>query len=886
MEATALTDSELFDREGLESRLTGGGSPVTAFRGALKSGREVLRRRYLDGCHASELVTQQTALVDTLVVRAWRHLALADSPEVALVAVGGYGRGELFPCSDVDLLILLRGDDHDAWRDPIESFLRLLWDIGLEVGHSVRSLQDCTREAERDITIATSLMEARLLAGPEPLYRAMRAGAGPNHIWPSRKFFEAKREEQIQRHRKYHDTGYNLEPNVKGSPGGLRDIHMIGWVAKRHFGADTLYGLVEHGFLSEAEYRTLSDGQAFLWRVRFGLHLVTGRREDRLLFDHQRTLAEQFGYRDADHNLAVEQFMKRYYRTVRELRLLNELLLQLFQEAILYPDDQERPQPLNARFQLRKGFIEASSPRVFRRRPAALLEIFLLMAQHPEIKGVRAATIRLIRDHLHLIDDDFRANLASRSLFMELLRQPQGITHALRRMNSYGVLGVYIPAFGRIIGQMQYDLFHVYTVDEHTLFVLRNLRRLCVEEFTHEFPLCSELIRRIPKLELLYLGALFHDIAKGRGGDHSEIGAEEAETFCLHHGLSNYDARLVAWLVQHHLVLSVTAQRQDISDPDVINAFAAKVRDQVHLDYLYLLTVADIRGTNPTLWNSWKESLLYELYMATKRALRRGLENPIDKSDRIREVQEDARGQLLGSGLDPEEVRTFWNDQGEDYFLRYSADEIARHTQSILERGRDRTPLVLARRQTRRGGSEIFIYTHHREELFAATTSALERLGLNVVDARIITSISGFTLDAYIVLEEDGQPIQSDMRAAEIVAALEHVLSSPGDMALEVSRQIHRHLRHFRTRTEVNFYTDATNHRTVLELIAGDRPGLLAHVGRAFMEHGVRLQTAKITTLGERVEDIFFITDPQGLPFQDADRLGHLATAIRTQLDS
>ena len=798
--------------------------------------------------------------------------------------MGGYGRGELHPGSDIDLLILLRAEHTDALAETIEAFLRFLWDIGLEVGHSVRSLQACSHEAERDITVATNLMEARLLVGPAPLFRAMQASVGRNHIWPSRKFFEAKWQEQIARHHKYYDTGYNLEPNVKASPGGLRDIHMIGWVAKRHFGTGTLHGLVDHGFLSESEYQTLMECQDFLWRVRFGLHVLTGRREDRLLFDYQRTLATQFGYQDGDHNLAVEQFMKRYYRTVRELSLLNDMLLQLFQEATLHAEDTADSEPLNARFRVRNGFIEASNDNVFRRQPFALLEIFLLMAQHPEIKGLRAATIRLIRDHLHLIDERFRGDLRCRSVFMEILRQPEGITHALRRMNRFGVLGAYLPSFGRIVGQMQYDLFHVYTVDEHTLFVLRNLRRFCLERFNQELPVCSRLIQQVPKRELLYLGALFHDIAKGRGGDHSVLGAEEAEAFCLQHGLSAYDARLVGWLVRHHLILSVTAQRQDISDPEVITGFAMRVGDQVHLNYLYLLTVADIRGTNPTLWNSWKDALLLELYTLTKRALRRGLENPIDKAERIRETQDAALIRLDRDCVPTAAAQQLWDGLPEDYFLRYSADEIAWHSKAILGQTSRDTTLVLVRQLTERGGTEIFIHTRDDDYLFAATTAILERLHLTIVDARIITSKGGAALDTYIVLEESGEPIRDPDRVREIVATLHEQLASPQAAATEVQRRIPRRMRHFHTPTEVNFSADDHSQRTVVEVITGDRPGLLARIGRAFTLSGVHLQNAKVATLGERVEDVFFITDHAGQPLHEAVALESLRSNICEQL--
>ncbi|MDE2088903.1 MAG: [protein-PII] uridylyltransferase [Gammaproteobacteria bacterium] len=875
-----------FDAGAFEQALTRGDNPLQVFRAALRDGDARLRERFQQGAAAGELVTGRAGLIDLLLVKAWRRFVEPGATDAALVAVGGYGRGELHPGSDIDLMILLGDEAHELYRDRIERFLVFLWDIGLEVGHSVRSLADCARESRQDITVATNLMEARLLDGSPALFDAMRSRTGPDRIWSSRRFFEAKWREQQQRHHKFHDTAYKLEPNVKEGPGGLRDIQMVGWVAKRHFGAATLRDLVGHGFLTDTEYQALMAGQEFLWQVRFALHVLTGRREDRLLFDHQCALAGLFGYRDQGHDLAVEQFMQRYYRTVMDLERLNEMLLQLFQEAILYADDPGAPVSINKRFQARKGFIEVKRDNVFQRYPFALLEIFLLLQQHPELKGVRAATIRLIRDHRHLIDETFRNDLRARSLFMEILRQPRGVVHELRRMNRYGVLAAYLPAFGRIVGRMQYDLFHVYTVDEHSLFVVRNLRRYTVPEFAHEFPLCSEIIQQLPKPELLYLAGLFHDIAKGRGGDHSELGAHDAEAFCLHHGLSGYDARLVAWMVRHHLIMSMTAQRRDISDPEVINDFAHKVRDQTHLNYLYLLTVADIRATNPNLWNSWKDSLLRELYGATKRALRRGLENPIDPEERIAEIQAQARATLTQRGMDDAAIDTVWGDFSDEYFLRHNAEEVAWHTQAIAGRRPDDLPLVLVRQQTQRGGTAIFLYARDQGHLFALTTSALEQLALTIVDARIISSRSGCTLDTYLVLEDTGEPIATPLRVQEIQTALKRQLHQPGIPPSDVSRHTPRQLKHFPTPTQVAFSDDERNRRTVMELIAADRPGLLSRVGRAFMECGVRVQNAKIATLGARAEDVFFITDEHNQPLTRQEQFQCLRDTIKKHLET
>jgi len=494
-------------------------SPIV-FRQVLDRGTELLQDRFAADEAVEDLVRDRGRLVDITLRAAWVRHAGKFADDLALVAVGGYGRGELHPSSDIDVMVLLPKSDSADWQPDIEKFLTFLWDIGLEVGHSVRSIDDCQRESLADISVATTLFEARLLAGPESLFAGMRRALAPDRLWSSQDFFEAKVKEQTERHHRYFDTAYNLEPNVKSSPGGLRDIQTIGWVAKRHFGTDTLDELVAHGFLTREELRKLKAGQSFLWKVRFGLHVLTGRREDRLLFDYQIKLAKLFGYEDASFTLAVEQLMQKYYRTVMDISLLNEMLLQLFREAILTQSGS--PLPINARFQIRNDYLEVTHPEVFARYPSALLELFVLLQQHPELRGVRAETIRLIGTHVSLIDEEFRQNPRHHRLFMEILCAPVGVTHELRRMNLYGVLGRYIPSFGRVVGRMQYDLFHAYTVDAHTLFVVSNLRRLAMPKYNDEFPALSQIMQSLPRQEIAYLAALFHDIAKGRGGDHSE----------------------------------------------------------------------------------------------------------------------------------------------------------------------------------------------------------------------------------------------------------------------------------------------------------------------------------------------------------------------------
>ncbi|MBA2778142.1 [protein-PII] uridylyltransferase [Billgrantia kenyensis] len=880
-------DETLFDADTFRREMAGTRSPIAPFKAALREIQQRLDERFHAGADIRDLIHGRAWCLDQLLSVAW---ALHDWPDdgVALLAVGGYGRGELHPHSDVDLMLLLEQDDDTPYREALTAFITLLWDIGLEIGHSVRSLADCEREAAGDITIITNLMESRILAGPESLREAMKARIAPASMWPADRFFEAKWQEQIARHHRFNNSEYHLEPNIKSSPGGLRDIQMIGWVAKRHFGSQRYEDLVANGFMNDAELRILSQGQAFLWQVRYALHMLTGRAEDRLLFDHQRTIAELFGFRDTPERLAVEQFMKRYYRHVTALAGLNDMLLQHFDEAILRGGERLETTDLNERFVIEGGYIKARTRSVFRDHPYALLELFLLMAEHPEIEGVRADTIRLIRDNRHLIDDLYRDDVQHQHLFMSLLRSGGNVARQLRRMNRYGVLGKYLPEFGQAVGLMQHDLFHIYTVDAHTLRLLKFIHQFRKPEAREEFPVAAALMPQLPKLELLWIAGLYHDIGKGRGGDHSVLGARDVERFAERHGLSSRDTRLVSWLVENHLVMSMVAQKRDITDPDVIREFAAQVGDEIRLDYLYVLTVADINATNPTLWNGWRASLLRQLHAETKRALRRGLDNPLDRETWVSETRNEARSLLATVGADLERVERLWEQLGEEYFLQYAPSEIVWQTLGILDHGGSQLPLILISAPTddmSDGGTKVFIHTRSVDDLFAATAAAMEQLGLSIHDARIATSSNDWTLNTFIVLDDLGRPIRDAARIEEIRSHLVEELDDPDDYPQIVTRHTPRQLRHFKVPTEVLIEQDPANERTLLELTAPDRPGLLARVGRIFMEQDISLSAAKIATLGERVEDVFFITDKAGAPLTDPERQQRLRERLIEVLD-
>ena len=866
---SAPAAAPLIDRAALDRALRADTTAVGPFREALRQASERLAERFKRNDPIETLVRARAEIIDQIMLASWLHFAEELAESADLVAVGGYGRGELHPQSDIDLLVLLEGKTERNADEAIGRFLTFLWDIGLEPGHSVRTLDDCEAQARSDVTVLTTLMETRLLHGPGRLFAQLPVRIGTDRMWNSAEFFRAKVDEQTARHSRYHDTAYNLEPNVKGSPGGLRDIQLISWLARRHLGATRLEELVQYKFLTEGQVRILVQAQAFLWRIRFGLHLLTGRREDRLLFDHQVKLAQMLGYEDASFTLAVEQLMQRYYRTVMEISRLNEMLLQLFEEAILLDKD-EPAFPLGPRFQSRNGYLEAADDQVFAREPSALLEIFLLLEQNLDLRGVNARTIALVKQHLWLIDEEFRQNPRHHRLFLDILRAPQGVTRTLKRMNTYGVLGLYIPAFGRIVGRMQYDLFHAYTVDAHTLFVVENLRRFALPRFDDEFPQCSAVMQRLEKPEVAYLAGLFHDIAKGRGGDHSELGSVDAESFCLEHGMSRYDARLVAWLVQHHLLLSLTAQKKDLNDPNVVNEFARTVGDQTHLDYLYVLTVADVRGTNPKIWNSWKDTLFSELYQSTRRALRRGVLNPIDKEELIQGRQTQAERSLLQTGLPRDRWQHIWSRFTEEYFLRHRPEEIAWHTRVLAEAANAGSIIVDVNDVVAPGLTSVAMYSRDETRPFMRSTAVLDELGLTIVDARIVPLADGHRLDTYCVLESDGSPITDRRRLEEIRSRLLKALTTGSEQTIKVTRRAPRQVRMFSTPVQVTISQDASNRRTVIELVAGDRPGLLYQVAKVFGEQRVALQNAKIATVGERAEDVFFVTTMDRQPLDDA----------------
>jgi len=885
----ALKECEELTSGHLKSLIDQSPSPAIAVRGALKKASDILDAFFLDDKDVRYLVQARAWFADKILKLLWEEFDWKGKDDISLIAVGGYGRGELHPHSDIDILILSKNELCPNYAEAVSAFVTQLWDLRLDIGQSVRTIDECVESASDDITIATNLLETRTIAGNDVLRELLNTRAYSDEVCSNRAYFLAKREEQRLRHEKYSDTEYNLEPNLKSSPGTLRDIQTIMWITKRHFGLSCTSELTRYEFLTPDEYQSLVDGEHFLWTMRYGLQMIAGRNENRLLFDHQRKLAEMLKFEDTEEKLGVEIMMQQYYRVVIGLAELTDVILQHFDDAILRKSEKAEVIQLNKRFQIRNRYIEAINSQIFAYAPYAIMEIFLLMAQNPQIKGIRATTIRALRAHRHLIDKEFRKDLAVTTLFMELIRTPHELHKTLSFMKRYNVLGRYIPEFGRIIGQMQHDLFHAYTVDAHTIRVIRNIVRLREPTARSKFPQASRLIHRIPKLEVLYIAALYHDIAKGRGGDHSGLGSLDAENFCVQHHLSKRDTQLICWLIENHLLMSMTAQKKDIQDPDIIHSFALEVPSQIHLDYLYVLTVCDIDATNPSLWNTWRASLLRQLYIEARRALRRGTENPLDKTKWISATQAEAQDMLLDQGFNEEQIDIVWSKLEDDYFLQDSTAEIAWQTASIIKHGNSTDPLILIKDIEERQGdgyTQIMIYLKDGQGLFAATTAVLEQLNLNIVSARISSGKGSCSLNTFIVLDENNQSLTGNSdRKEQAYYRLKDELDDPADYPEIIQRRTPRQLKHFSFPTEVTFSNDMINQRTIMEVITPDRPGLLARVGSILVANNVSLVNAKIATLGERVEDVFFITEKNGQPISDPVICETLQSEICEQLD-
>ncbi|MGA8007188.1 MAG: [protein-PII] uridylyltransferase [Burkholderiales bacterium] len=829
----------------------GPGTTVSRIRAQLQAARGTLREAYLRRPRPRALLHGHSKLVDRTIKAIWRDSQPAAG--AALLATGGYGRAELFPFSDIDVLILLAREPSPDERSRLESLVGQLWDVGLEAGHSVRTIAACLEAAEADITVRTTLLEARFLAGSRTLYRKLDAAL--HQAFDPASFFKAKKLEQEQRHAKHQDTPYSLEPNLKEAPGGLRDLHVIQWIARAAGIGNGWRDLETHGLIQHDEMRQLSRSESVLQNLRIRLHYLAGRREDRLVFDLQNALANQLGDSETPTRRASEVMMQRYYRTAKTITQLNTILLQNL-GARLFPKSEVELQPLNERFRARGELLEACDEGLFEREPLAVLESFLLMQQHHELQGMTAPTLRALWRGRRRIDARFRRDPVARLMFLQILQQPHGIVHEFRRMNQYGILGRYLPEFGHVVGQMQHDLFHVYTVDQHILMVLRNLRRFTMPELAHEFPLCSQLMSGFTRHWLLYIAALYHDVAKGRGGDHSELGASDARIFCRRHELATEDEELVVFLVTNHLSMSMVAQKQDVHDPGVIHAFAERVGTERRLIALYLLTVADIRGTSPKVWNAWKAKLLEDLFRAARRVLT-GETLQLDAA--LAEKQAEATRLLRLYALSDGVKDRLWAQLDTTYFLRHDAQEIAWQTRNLHYRVNADTPVVKARLAPFDDGLQVMIYTRDRPALFARICGCFDKINFNIVEAKIHTTRNGYALDTFIVMGE-GKGVHYRDMINLVETELSQELESEVPLGPPRGGRLSRRVRHFPISPVVDIRPDERGTYQVLSIIAGDHPGLLYGVARTLARYHIDLHTAKINTLGDRAEDVFLIS--------------------------
>ncbi|MGB2172646.1 MAG: [protein-PII] uridylyltransferase [Porticoccaceae bacterium] len=861
-------------------------NPIKVFKNALSAAKNHFDNRFLEGEDARSLVNEASQFADVLLWHAWNQYEWDE--DVSLVAVGGYGRGELHPHSDIDLLILMRKDFSKKYRERIELFITFLWDIQLKIGHSVRSISQCIDEAKADISVATNLMETRLLCGNSDLLQLMLRKTGPKKIWSSSKFYKGKIDEQIARHHKHQDTEYNLEPNVKEAPGGLRDIQLINWTAKRHFDVHRRSQLVHANFLSEEEYLTLRKDEEFLWKVRYGLHYLSERPEERLLFDHQRKLATLLGYTDGNGKLAVEKFMQRYYQTVLSIRELTDVLLQYLDEAIYRKNKTKVKKQVNERFVIRDNYLDTVDDDLFTKHPSALLELFVILGETESLKGIRASAIRQLRLHRKLINKEFRENPVNRELFMRLLRSPYKLSVHLKLMNRYGILGSYLPEFGKIVGQTQHDLFHIYPVDVHTLELITNIRRLVQPEEAAKFPVSSHIFKNLTKPELIIIAALYHDIAKGRGGDHSILGAVDVAEFGERHGLQAQEISLLQWLIENHLLMSTISQREDTSDPDVIYKFAKHVGDQRHLDHLWVLTVADINATNPRLWTEWKGALMSNLYFETKQLLESGLDEPTNKEAWVNDAKNSVLKILNQQSVSETQASKVWGDIDDQFFLRERAEDIAFFTKGIID-GEEGQPII----QIRDVGVEIpvatqiFLHTKSTTNLFSTVAATMDKMGLTIQDARLQTTNDNRTFDVFYVLDESGQPVGNQKKLCNsIIDNLKIAIQSPEKINLNTSRRTSRQLKNFTMKTKVSLRSDSHNNTSILQVITPDRPGLLAKIANIFSRFDLVLYNAKISTLGERVEDTFYLRTHDNQLIENDEQGELLKQTIRDELDS
>lgn len=835
--------------------------------------QQLHQQQWLDftqGAPIQNLLSERTQHIDKLLRYLWKQHFPQDN-HLCLIAVGGYGRNELFPFSDIDLLVLY-GDQplNDATTQQLAHFFTFLWDIGLQLGHAVRNLQQAYQLGLSDITIATNYTEARWLSGHYHYFDALRQLWRKRQFWPSQAYFIAKEQEQIERHNKALDALAQLEPNIKESPGGLRDIHTLVWVTRRHFNCNNLRQLVDIGFLSDREYIELETAMHFLWRVRFMLHHLNQRKEERLLFNDQQHIAQQLGYQQQDGKLAVECFMQDYYRHATHIQRLNQLLRQAFREEI-FTDTQATTQWLNQDFSLHNQQLQLRNTQLFVHQPLALIDVFIGLTDN-RVQGLSVQTQRYVRDYLHLINDELRQTAALWSNFRQLLRQPNKVYRTLRSMHLLGVLGRLIPAWQGISGLMQFDLFHAYTVDEHSLIVVRFLRIFLhntAEALTH-YPLACQLAKTVTQIDILLLAGLLHDIGKGKGGDHSLIGAQIANDFAQQAFFSEADQQLLVWLVSAHLLMSQTAQKKDINDPQVVAKFCQQVNSITRLNYLYLLTVADISATSPIVWNAWKDSLLQTLYHNSLAYLQ---QQPVQAPSR-------ASTQLLAqlSVTQQQQLQAFWDAFATSrYWQQQTPASLNRHARLWLAESHTLPKVELSQTSSAEVLNLLVICTE-QPQVWLTLTMACGLAKLNIVSAKLYRS------QDHLLLIELKLLLKQKWSASAQLNWLQQLKQHLNEQSLPpVAHYAKRSRRQqaFKVATHIHIQTQGAD--SELTLVTRDKPGLLYHCALAFQQRQIQLISAHITTVGIQAEDVFLIRNAQQCPL-DADEAQKLIDVLTQQI--
>ena len=798
-----------------------------------------------------KLIRNKSRIIDDLVKKSWIKNNFQEKG-ISLIAVGGYGRSELFPQSDIDILILIDNYSDENIRKNIENFIADIWHLKTSVGHSVRTTKDCVKAVNDDVTTYTNILDSRLIIGDKILYKCLLNSIETKKIWSKKKFLLAKKEEQKNRYNKYSNTGYLLEPNIKEGPGGFRDLQTLTWIAKRNFKTNSLSDLYNINIITKKEYLALLRSERFLSKTRFLLHYFHDKPEERLYFSNQKKLAELFGY-DCKTNAGVEKFMQNFYKHITNIKQLNEILIKHIENSIDEKENNEN-KIINEEFIIKNNNISIRDKSIFINNPSNIFKIFLLKNENNDLYEISANTIRFIRESLYLIDKNFRTSDENKKLFISIFYQKNGVARCLRKMNDYGVLAAYLKSFSKIVGMMQFDLFHIYTVDEHTLSVLSNTRYMSSKNCKIKYPFVYEVFKKLLYPEILYLGAIFHDIGKGRKQDHSKVGSSESLKFCENHGMSKHQSEMVCWLVQNHLLMSLTTQKKDISDSEVIKDFASIVKTQERLDCLYLLTIADIRGTNPELYTDWKDSLLKDLYLSCKSYFRKNIFD-IKKPDRYIKNLKKTVAKILEEKISKNDLESTWSFLNTEYFRRHSDEEIAWHIELIV----NNTPnnAVSIRESKVKGCSELTIFQNHRKNIFSYVANIIDNLNINIVDARIITLKNNQALDTYLLLDNEGKFIKDKYTLKFLKEKILEVLDNSNYKINKITKKQTENIASFKNFVNIDITLKAED--LLLEVSTLDHPGLLSKICESLDSCDLMVKDAKISTLGEEANDVFVV---------------------------